>query len=174
MRTSVAIVWLCQVFYHAPVIAGAGYTSTGGFLSDLARFAASDLPVIHLGVRIVSSGELVAGRLLSQFPQHDLAMVVPQVVRGRRERVLARRDRDPARHPLRARGHVLLRMDAVARAIMAGPHPARTESFDGDRRRLSSIAAAIDRAKISQRDARQALTDRHEFTERQTSAPRST
>jgi len=48
VRTSVVIVWLCQAAYHAPAIAGAGYASTGGFLSDLTRFAAADLAVAFI------------------------------------------------------------------------------------------------------------------------------
>jgi hypothetical protein len=48
MRTSVVIVWLCQVLFHAPLIVGAGYTSTGGILGDLSRFAVADLAVAFI------------------------------------------------------------------------------------------------------------------------------
>jgi membrane protease YdiL (CAAX protease family) len=48
VRMSVLIVWLCQVVYHAPLIAGAGYASTGGFLGDLVRFAAADLALTFI------------------------------------------------------------------------------------------------------------------------------
>ena len=48
VRMSVVIVWLCQVLYHAPLIVGAGYASTGGFLSDLVRFAAADLALAFI------------------------------------------------------------------------------------------------------------------------------
>ena len=47
-RSSVIIVWLCQLLYHAPLIAGAGYASTGGFLGDMARFAAADLALAFI------------------------------------------------------------------------------------------------------------------------------
>ena len=48
VRASVVIVWLCQAAYHAPLIAGAGYASTGGFLSDMTRFAAADLALTFI------------------------------------------------------------------------------------------------------------------------------
>jgi membrane protease YdiL (CAAX protease family) len=48
VRASVVIVWLCQLAYHAPLIAGAGYASTGGLLSDLTRFAAADLALAFI------------------------------------------------------------------------------------------------------------------------------
>lgn len=48
VRMSVVIVSLCQVVYHAPMIAGAGYASTGRFGSDLARFAAADLALTFI------------------------------------------------------------------------------------------------------------------------------
>jgi membrane protease YdiL (CAAX protease family) len=48
VRMSVVIVSICQVVYHAPLIAGAGYVSTGAFGSDLARFAAADLALTFI------------------------------------------------------------------------------------------------------------------------------
>lgn len=48
VRGSVMIVWLCQVLYHAPLIVGAGYASTGGFFTDLVRFAAADLALAFI------------------------------------------------------------------------------------------------------------------------------
>jgi hypothetical protein len=44
----VLVVWLCQVAYHAPLVAGAGYVSTGGLLIDLARFAPADLALTFI------------------------------------------------------------------------------------------------------------------------------
>ena len=43
VRASIVIVWLCQLLYHAPLIAGAGYASSGSFAVDVARFAPADL-----------------------------------------------------------------------------------------------------------------------------------
>ena len=48
VRISVVIVWLVQVAYHAPLIAGAGYASASGLFGDLARFAAADLALAFL------------------------------------------------------------------------------------------------------------------------------
>jgi membrane protease YdiL (CAAX protease family) len=48
VRGSVMIVWLCQVLYHAPLIVGAGYARTDGFLNDLVRFAAADLALAFI------------------------------------------------------------------------------------------------------------------------------
>jgi membrane protease YdiL (CAAX protease family) len=48
VRSSVIIVWICQLLYHAPLMAGAGYASTGGLLGDVARFAAADLALTFI------------------------------------------------------------------------------------------------------------------------------
>jgi membrane protease YdiL (CAAX protease family) len=48
VRNSVALVWICQLAYHAPVMAGAGYAAAGGFFTSVALFAAADLPVAFL------------------------------------------------------------------------------------------------------------------------------
>ncbi len=48
VHSSVIIVWLCQLLYHAPLIAGARYAGTGGFLGDMARFAAADLALAFI------------------------------------------------------------------------------------------------------------------------------
>ena len=48
IRFSVIIVWLCQLAYHAPLAAGAGYVSGGGLLGGLFRFAAADLVITYL------------------------------------------------------------------------------------------------------------------------------
>jgi membrane protease YdiL (CAAX protease family) len=45
VRYSVAVVWICELIYHAPVMAGAGYAAAGGFFTSLALFAAVDLPL---------------------------------------------------------------------------------------------------------------------------------
>ena len=45
---SVAIVWLCQLAYHAPLMAGAGYANAGDLLTSLALFAAGDLPLAFI------------------------------------------------------------------------------------------------------------------------------
>jgi CAAX protease family protein len=44
VRASVVIVWLCQLAYHAPVIALAGYADVGGIGASLTLFALGDLP----------------------------------------------------------------------------------------------------------------------------------
>ncbi len=51
VRGSVAVVWLCQLAYHAPLMAGAGYANAGGFSTSLALFAAGDLSVTFLWAR---------------------------------------------------------------------------------------------------------------------------
>jgi uncharacterized protein len=48
VRASVVIVWICQLLYHAPLIAGAGYASSGAFVGDLARFAPADLALTFI------------------------------------------------------------------------------------------------------------------------------
>jgi membrane protease YdiL (CAAX protease family) len=48
VRYSVAVVWICELIYHAPVIAGAGYVAAGGFFTSFALFAAWGLPVSFL------------------------------------------------------------------------------------------------------------------------------
>jgi len=48
VRYSVAVVWICELIYHAPVIAGAGYAAAGGFFTSLALFAAMDLSLTFL------------------------------------------------------------------------------------------------------------------------------
>lgn len=48
VRASVVIVWICQLLYHAPLIAGAGYASSGAFVVDLARFAPADLALTFI------------------------------------------------------------------------------------------------------------------------------
>jgi membrane protease YdiL (CAAX protease family) len=45
---SVVVVWLCQLAYHAPLMAGAGYADVGGLPRGLALFAVGDLPVSFL------------------------------------------------------------------------------------------------------------------------------
>jgi len=51
VRGSVAVVWLAQLAYHAPLMAGAGYANAGGFSTSLALFAAGDLSVTFLWAR---------------------------------------------------------------------------------------------------------------------------
>jgi membrane protease YdiL (CAAX protease family) len=48
VRVSLVIVWLCQLLYHAPLIAGAGYASGGSFVGDVARFAPADLALTFI------------------------------------------------------------------------------------------------------------------------------
>ena len=45
VRSSVLVVWLCQLVYHAPLMAGAGYLDGGSFATSLLLFAAGDLPI---------------------------------------------------------------------------------------------------------------------------------
>jgi CAAX protease family protein len=51
VRWSVAVVWLCQLAYHAPFIAGAGYVNAGSLPVSLVLFAAADLPTAFLWAR---------------------------------------------------------------------------------------------------------------------------
>jgi len=51
VHRSVAIVWLCQLAYHAPLMAGAGYVNAGNFFITLALFASADLPLAFLWAR---------------------------------------------------------------------------------------------------------------------------
>ena len=48
VRGSVVVVWLCQLAYHAPLMAGAGYADAGGLFTSLVLFAVGDLPVTFL------------------------------------------------------------------------------------------------------------------------------
>ena len=43
VRWSVGVVCLCQLVYHAPLIAGAGYVDAGGLFTSLVLFVAGDL-----------------------------------------------------------------------------------------------------------------------------------
>jgi len=51
VRASVIVVSLCQVAYHAPVMAGAGYADAGGFFVSLALFAPADVALAFLWAR---------------------------------------------------------------------------------------------------------------------------
>ncbi len=51
VRWSVAIVWLFQVAYHAPLMAGADYALVGGLWTSLLLFAIGDLPVSFIMAR---------------------------------------------------------------------------------------------------------------------------
>ena len=51
VRWSVAVVCLCQIAYHAPLMAGAGYAHAGGLFTSLVLFAAADLSVAFLWAR---------------------------------------------------------------------------------------------------------------------------
>jgi membrane protease YdiL (CAAX protease family) len=48
VRASVAIVWLSQVAYHAPLMIGAGYAEAGSLPTSLALFTIGDLPVTFI------------------------------------------------------------------------------------------------------------------------------
>lgn len=48
VRSSVIVVWLCQLVYHAPLMAGAGYLGEGNFAQSLLLFAVGDLPITFL------------------------------------------------------------------------------------------------------------------------------
>jgi membrane protease YdiL (CAAX protease family) len=51
VRWSVVVVSLCQLAYHAPLMAGTGYADAGGLFTSLALFAVGDLPVAFLWAR---------------------------------------------------------------------------------------------------------------------------
>jgi len=51
IRSSVIIVWLFQVAYHAPLMAGAGYALVGGFWPSVLLFAIGDLPISFILAR---------------------------------------------------------------------------------------------------------------------------
>jgi membrane protease YdiL (CAAX protease family) len=51
VRQSVAVVWLCQLAYHAPLMAWAGYANLGGFFTGLASFAVGLFPVTFIMAR---------------------------------------------------------------------------------------------------------------------------
>jgi uncharacterized protein len=48
VRYSVVVVWICELIYHALLMAGAGYAAAGGFFTSLLLFAAADLPASFL------------------------------------------------------------------------------------------------------------------------------
>ena len=123
VRFSVIIVCICQIVYHAPLNVGAGYASAGGPVGDMARFAAADLVLtFRLGGRVLPSPKPMASRVLSQLPQHGVAVVVPTVLRRWRERAVAGRGRVPASRRLRGCRIGVLGMDATAGAVLAGTH----------------------------------------------------
>jgi membrane protease YdiL (CAAX protease family) len=51
IRSSITIVWLFQVAYHAPLMAGADYGRVAGFGTSLVLFAIGDLPVSFIMAR---------------------------------------------------------------------------------------------------------------------------
>ena len=51
LRSSVILVWLCQVTYHAPLMIGADYAEVGGMATSLALFAIGDLPISFIMAR---------------------------------------------------------------------------------------------------------------------------
>ena len=51
IRSSITIVWLFQVAYHAPLMAGADYGLVAGFGTSLVLFAIGDLPVSFIMAR---------------------------------------------------------------------------------------------------------------------------
>ena len=51
VRSSIMIVWLFQLAYHAPLMAGADYGLVGGLGTSLVLFAISDLPVSFIMAR---------------------------------------------------------------------------------------------------------------------------
>ena len=51
VRWSVGVVWLCELAYHAPLVAGAGYVNAGSLPFSLVLFAAADLPLTFLWAR---------------------------------------------------------------------------------------------------------------------------
>jgi hypothetical protein len=51
VRSSLILVWLAQLAYHAPLMLGAGYINVGSLVTTLALFAASDLPVTFIMAR---------------------------------------------------------------------------------------------------------------------------
>ena len=51
LRSSVIVVWLCQVAYHAPLMIWGGYAETGGLALSLTLFAIGDLPISFILAR---------------------------------------------------------------------------------------------------------------------------
>jgi uncharacterized protein len=51
VRSSITIVWLFQLAYHAPLMAGASYGLVGGLGTSLLLFAVGDLPVTFILAR---------------------------------------------------------------------------------------------------------------------------
>lgn len=51
VRSSLLILWIVQVAYHAPLIVGAGYVDTGGLATSLLLFAIGDLPITFIMAR---------------------------------------------------------------------------------------------------------------------------
>jgi membrane protease YdiL (CAAX protease family) len=83
VRSSVIIVWLCQLLYHAPLIAGAGYASTGGFLGDVARFAAADLALAFIwATESYRAGSLWPAVLFHSFHNTISQWLFPRLFTG--------------------------------------------------------------------------------------------
>ena len=51
VRSSLLVVWLLQLAYHAPVMVGAGYVDVGGLSTSLLLFAIGDLPITFIMAR---------------------------------------------------------------------------------------------------------------------------
>jgi uncharacterized protein len=48
VRASIVVVCLCQLAYHAPLMAGSGYADVGGLVPSLALFFLGDLPLTFI------------------------------------------------------------------------------------------------------------------------------
>src|SRR4030095_12531648 len=76
--------------------------------------------LVHHGEGVLSGTQSLAGRLLSQLSQHDLAVVVSEVFLGRQRPALAQwRGRSPADGRLHPGGGRDVPLDAMAWAIVA-------------------------------------------------------
>src|SRR5436190_6754862 len=82
----------------------------------------TDVPA---GPRVVPGPHALACGLLSQLPHYNRAVAVPEALRRRRERAVARRRRDSPCGGLRHRGIDALSLDAPARTVVAGARPPR-------------------------------------------------
>ena len=113
---SVAVVWLCQLALPRAAHGWAPeYAAAGGLVTSLALFAAPDLPIwrFYGPGESYRAGSLWPAVFFHSLSQHRLAVAVPEVLRGRRERAVAGRRWRAARCVLRGRRHRALRLDVA-------------------------------------------------------------
>ncbi len=121
VRSSIAIVWLFQVAYHAPLMAGADYGLVGGLVTSLVLFAIGDLPVSFIMAReSYRARSLWPAVFFHSFHNTISQWLFPKFYHRQRRPALAqRRDGPAADDRLHRAWHCDVCVDAPARTDVA-------------------------------------------------------